>query len=78
MDLLILDLAQKAPVILSILSIVGLLRLVMKPLMSILKAVAAETATDKDDKIIEKVESSAIWKGLCWVIDYVASVKLPK
>lgn len=78
MDLLILDLAQKAPVILSILSVIGLLRLIMKPVMSILKAVAAETKTDKDDLIVEKIESSAVWKGLCWVIDYVASVKLPK
>lgn len=67
-----------ASVVLTVLSVVGILRLVLKPLMTILHSVAAATETDKDNKIIEQVEGSKIWNGLLWVLDYLASVKIKK
>lgn len=78
MDLLLLDLVGKYPVIATVIAIVGILRIVIKPLVSIMENVAAATETKADDVVVEKVKTSAIYKGLVWLIDYVASVKLPK
>ena len=75
MELLLLDLVSKYPVIASIIAVVGILRLVVKPLMSIARAVAANTVSPKDDAVLDKVEASGVWKGLLWVLDYIASVK---
>lgn len=78
MELLLLDLVSKYPVVAGVIAVVGILRLVVKPLMSIVEAVVLETASKKDDEAVAKVKDSGIYKGLIWVVDYLASVKLPK
>lgn len=78
MDLLLLDLVSKYPVVTSVIAIVGILRLIVKPIVSILESIAAATESKVDDIALEKVKTSAIYKGLVWLLDYVASVKLPK
>ncbi len=54
----------------------GTLRYIMKPLMVILRGIAAATKTRKDDKFLDSVETSPYWKGFLFLLDYFASAKL--
>ena len=53
-------------------------RLVFKPLFTFLHAFTAATPTTKDDLLLEKAESSTVYKGFAWALDLFFSVKLPK
>jgi len=66
-------------VVMQVISIIGSLRLVNKPLFSFLNAVVAFTYwTEEDNLLLSKVESSKIYKGIVYVLDWVASAKLGK
>lgn len=79
MEEFIIGLATKYPVLVSILSMVGMLRLIFKPLMGFLHSVADVTPSAKDNEILAEVEGSKFYKSLVWFLDYVASIKiLPK
>lgn len=78
MEELILDLAGKFPWVLSVVTVIGVLRIVVKPLMSIAKAVAEATSSPSDNLWVEKVENSKIYKGFIYAIDWLASIKLKK
>jgi len=77
MELFIAGLAAKYPLIFTIASIMGIARMVIKPLI-----VAAHTyvlSTDdggKDDAYLVKIEQNKIFKGVLFVLDYVFSLKL--
>ena len=60
-----------------VLMIIGGLRIVVKPLMTILKELALYTPSKKDDELIGKAESSMVYKGIVYIVDWFASVKLP-
>ena len=77
MDALILSLVAQYPVLASVLLVMGGLRIVVKPLMGILHELAIYTPTQKDDELLGKVEASSFYKGLVYVVDWFASVKLP-
>lgn len=78
MELVIIGMAEKYPIILTIVAIMGMARVILKPLMTFLHAVAEATETTKDNEYLAKAESSAIYKGLHWVLDFAFSLKLPK
>lgn len=78
MELLILEIAQKYPIILSIAAFMGMARMILKPLMTFLHEVVLVTPSPKDDEILKKVEESRIYKGIIWFLDYVVSLKLKK
>lgn len=54
--------------------IMGSLRLFMKPLQTLAKA----TPWQWDDRMIDKLSNSTIYKGFSWLVDYLCSIKLPK
>jgi len=58
--------------------VMGSIRIVMKPVMVCLKAIAAATETKKDDELIEQVEASKAYKTISFLLDWVLSVKLPE
>lgn len=58
--------------------VMGSVRIVMKPVMVCLKAIAAATETKKDDELIEKVETSKAYVTISFIIDWFLSVKLPE
>lgn len=60
-----------------VLMIIGGLRIVVKPLMGILKSLAIYTPGKKDDEFVGRVEESKLYKGLVYLVDWFASVKLP-
>lgn len=74
---ILIELVSKYPIVSAVLMIMGVCRLILKPTMVWLKAVAAATPTPKDDLLVEQVEGSKIYKGLVWLLDYVFSLKLP-
>ncbi|HND36777.1 MAG TPA: hypothetical protein PKZ49_09195 [Nitrosomonas sp.] len=68
----------KYPAISSILMVIGILRMINKPLFAILKAVADATPSEADNKLLDAAEKSAVYKGFVFVVDWLASVKLIK
>jgi len=78
MEVLLLSLIKDYPLISSILVVVGGLRIVFKPLMLILKNITIYTVSKKDDALLSKLVGSKIYKGVSWLLDYLASVKLDK
>jgi len=54
----------------------GVLRLINKPLFTIIKTITSATKTPKDDAVVEKIETSKFWKLFEFVLDYVGSIKL--
>ena len=71
-------LSQKYPWIITVLLIIGALRVVIKPLMSAAHSIAAATPGTDDDKIVDKVEHSKIYGWLCFALDWLTSIKLVK
>lgn len=66
-----------APIV-AALAIVGSLRLVFKPLVTALKDIAKLTWwTSYDDDLLAGFEKSKVYTTICWVLDWLASVKLP-
>jgi hypothetical protein len=70
-------LLQKYPVLIQVIMVIGILRVVNKPLFTFLHAFAAATPSKVDDKIVSDVEQSKIYKVISYVFDWFGSVKLP-
>lgn len=73
---LVSDLASNHAWIVTALIIVGGLRIVFKPLMALLRAIADATPSTKDNDFLDRAEASKIFKTLCWLIDLLASIKV--
>lgn len=78
MELFLSGLALEYPIIFTIISIIGMVRLVVKPLMVILHSLAEATETTRDEEILRKLEENKVWKGFLFILDYVFSLKLKK
>lgn len=74
----IISLIGQFPVLGSVIFAMGLLRLVFKPLMTIIQNVVAQTESKKDDEVLAKVEGNVFFKALAWLVDFLGSIKLPK
>lgn len=61
-----------------ILSIVGLLRLVIKPIMEIISAYVAHTESKSDDAFLDKIIKSSLYSKVLFILDYLASIKVKK
>jgi len=72
---LISGFAVKYPIVASVVAVVGTLRLIIKPIMVAAQAVVDATPSEKDNKVVKKVEESKFYKFLMFILDYVASVK---
>ena len=66
------------PVLGTVLMIMGILRVAMKPLMGLIKSITDATETKVDDEAIDGFLASPLYKAIAWFIDYVGSIKLPK
>lgn len=73
----IVGIAAKYPILLTVLSVIGVLRTLVKPIMSFLHQRAGETIDTADDERLAKAESSWWFKTIAYVLDWTASVKLP-
>lgn len=66
-----------AQVLTAVVSVMGAVRMVMKPLMPALHAIVAAIPGDFDDKLLAAVEAHPITKALAFLVDYVLSIKPP-
>lgn len=78
MEQAILALFSDHPVFMTVLSVVGALRLLNKPLFSLLHAVVEVTPTKSDNELLAKVEASKAYKWFVYLLDWFASVKVPQ
>lgn len=69
--------AQNWPIMASLIVIMGTFRMFFKPLMTMLRAWAQATKSTKDDELLNKVEAHPVYKAIMFIVDYIASVKLP-
>jgi hypothetical protein len=78
----IADLLQKlvdqAPMLTSLFVVVGVLRVVNKPLFAFLHTLVDATPTDVDNKVLNEVEQSKLYTTVTFVLDWLGSIKLPK
>lgn len=72
------SLIDQFPVLSSLLVAIGVLRAIFKPLMTLLEKYVEATPSKKDDKWLLKVKESKYYAGIVWLIDYFASIKMPK
>jgi hypothetical protein len=75
---IIIQLVSQYPALASVLMGVGVLRLIFKPLFTFLRIVADATPTAKDNEILDSVEQSKAYSYVAFILDYLASVKLPE
>jgi hypothetical protein len=64
--------------LLSLLLIVGSLRILLKPTFALLYAITSLTPNPKDEEIVKKIESHKILKAIVFVLDWFASIKINK
>lgn len=69
---------QSNPAFASILMFLGMIRLCVKPAMTILQAYVKWTPYDNDDKWLASVEESKAYKLFIYLLDWILSVKVPK
>ena len=78
MEELILWVALKYPKVGTALLIIGALRTINKPLGALIKAFIAWTPTKYDDDLLNHVERSRTYRIAVFVLNWLASIKLPK
>jgi hypothetical protein len=72
----IIALAERYPVVASLLLLLGALRFVIKPVMTAIHFFVASTESKKDDEMLAKVEHSWLFTGFLFLVDWIASIKL--
>lgn len=75
---LILKFIQGNPIMAQIVFFIGLLRLLIKPVMTIIGEIVKLTASPNDDIWYQDLLNSKIYKTICYLLDWFASIKLPK
>lgn len=60
----------------TIISVLGIARLILKPLFTFLHTVVQTTPTTKDDDLLTRTENSTAFKWVVFILDYVFSIKL--
>ncbi len=75
---IILTFLNQYPAVATLLTIVGALRLINKPLFSLLKMYVMTTPSDSDNKALEAVEKSKAYSVFTYILDYLGSVKVGK
>lgn len=70
--------AGKLGIAVQIISIVGTLRLAVKPVMTLIETIVLITPSESDNALPEEIKKSKAYKTVVFVLDWVASIKLPK
>lgn len=72
----IIQLAQDHPWLVTLLALIGGLRLVIKPIMAGARFFAAKTETTKDDAALDAIERSYLYTMFLFALDWLTSIKL--
>lgn len=68
----------KYGVLVQVVTLVGALRLLMKPLSELIHTYVLLTPSKNDDLALAKVEGSKAYRILNMLLNYLASIKLPQ
>lgn len=71
-------LGDAAGIVIKILTIIGTLRLFIKPVMSMIDAFVRADKNPANDDLVQKIESNKIFKVIVYCLDWLASVKVVK
>lgn len=74
----IVDLATKYPWVVTVVAIIGTLRLLVKPVIAAAHSYAESTNSPKAEALIEKIENSKLLSTVFFVLDWFGSVKVRK
>ena len=75
---LIEAIAGKHGSVVQIIVLIGSLRVFLKPLTSLARTYVEFTPGDEDNKKLDKILESKVYKKASYLIDYFASLKLPQ
>lgn len=73
---LVVRVVENHPWVASLLILIGSLRLICKPIMSLVRARISATPSTEDDAQLQRVMSSWWYQALAWTLDFVASIKI--
>ncbi len=77
MELFLNELVANHPNFAGALLVIGILRAIFKPLQGVIEAYVNATLSNVDNEKWDKIKASRIFKGLAWLIDFTASIKIP-
>lgn len=77
MDELIFQYLVEYPILTKIIIVIGILRMVFKPLMTVLAQRVEVTASDEDNKKLEAFKASWWYVVIAFLLDFTASIKIP-
>ncbi len=72
----IVSFAQTHPWLVTFLAIVATLRIVFKPIVSVVELIVKSTPSTADDAFVAKAEASTAFKIFAWGLDYLGSIKV--
>jgi hypothetical protein len=72
----LLSMVNTHPYFVMLVTAMGTLRLLVKPVMTILHVVVKLTPYDKDDQWLTKLEGSKAYAAFLYLLDWFASVKV--
>jgi len=73
---IVVNLAEKFPIVMSILLFMAACRVIAKPLGTLIRHIIALTPTKKDDTLLIKLEKHKLWLGFVYFVDFLTSVKI--
>lgn len=76
--IVLIGLVQKYPLLMSVIAVMGTLRLINKPLFTFLRTFVSATPGSWDDRLLNEVEQSKAYKVISFILDYLGSIKLPE
>lgn len=77
LDLIVQFLMQN-PVALKVMTVLVILRAINKPLFSLLRSYVDATPSKADNEMLDKILASKAYQVVSYILDYVASVKMPQ
>lgn len=78
MEETVIHLVQQYTWVATVVMVIGVLRVMNKPLFSLLHAIVPLTPSPKDDELLDTVEKSTVMKWITYALDWFGSIKLEK
>lgn len=78
MEQIIEQLYLQFPILKQVFFAVVFLRVINKPLFSAISKYVELTETTKDNEVFKKIVNSKVYKSISYILDWSASIKLPR
>lgn len=78
MEQLVAEMVMNYPNLMSVVVVLGVFRMVFKPIVTAVQAYVDATPSKIDDEKFEEIKKSSAYKSVSWLVDYLMSIKLPQ